>query len=179
MLFQDVNLTVAIPESDAARPVQAINELQFGNNINRAVETGHRSDFALLLAMLSQDVRDTTPVTTIQEPDSSEAALRRQFSVPAARELRSNHDSYNRSASIAEHFHKDGMAGVQLQAGLCPDALAYLPEKTHDLAEDVYRNLSLHEQRAMTKSTPALMPDNDLYNQLIVAHRASQMQAYA
>lgn len=179
MLFHDVDLKVSIPEAGSAQPPSAVNELQFGDRINRAVGTGHRSDFGLLLAMLSHDVRDTTPVTPVSEPDQSEALLRRQLSVPAARKLRSEQDSYTRAASIAEHFHQAGLADAQLQSGLCPDALAYLPEKTHDLTEDVFRNLSLHEQRMLAEEQPQLMPDNDLYNQLVVARRGGQIQAYA
>jgi hypothetical protein len=179
MLFHDVDLKVSIPESDPAKPLHAVSELQFGDRINRAVETGHRSDFGLLLAMLSNDVRDTTPVTPVPESDQSEALLRRQFSVPTARKLRSDQESYPRAAAIAEHFHQDGLAGAQLQTGLCPDALAYLPEKTHDLTEEVFRNLSLHEQRMLAEESPKLMPDNDLYNQLVVARRGGQIQAYA
>lgn len=37
-----------------------INELQFGNGINHAVHEGRRADFALILSMFSDDVRDNT-----------------------------------------------------------------------------------------------------------------------
>ena len=38
-----------------------INELQFGDGINHAVHEGRRADFALILSMFSDDVRDNTP----------------------------------------------------------------------------------------------------------------------
>ena len=42
-----------------------INELKFGTGINQAVEQGRRADFALLLSMFSDDVRDNTPLDTL------------------------------------------------------------------------------------------------------------------
>ena len=185
MLFQDIDLKVSIPENvSVTKPGSAtctVNELQFGSSINRAVEQGNRADFGLILAMFSADIRETTPVEAIEEKAQSEIVLRRQLAVPEPQQLRSEAESYSRAATISDHFHKGGMTAAQLQSDLCPDAMAYLPEHTHNLTEEVYRNLSLHEQRTLATASQKreLMPDNDLYNKLVVAKRTHQIQLCA
>ncbi len=179
MLFQDLEIKVSIPETSPVKTPPAINELLFGEQVNRAVENGQRADFALLLAMFSNDVREITPVSILTETDSSDQILRQQFCVPAARKLRSDADSYTKAAAIADSFHKGGLYQAQLQSDLCPDALAYMPEHTYDLGEEVFRNLSLHEQRCLSVPKRDSIPDNALYHKLIVARRSQQIQAYA
>ena len=55
-----------------------INELKFGIGISQAVEQGRRADFALLLSMFSNDVRDCTPIDTIEVSETNEERLRKQ-----------------------------------------------------------------------------------------------------
>ncbi len=54
-----------------------INELKFGIGINQAVEQGRRADFALLLSMFSNDVRDCTPIDTLEITETTAARLRK------------------------------------------------------------------------------------------------------
>jgi hypothetical protein len=156
-----------------------ISELQFGTGINHAVHEGRRADFALILSMFSDDVRDNTPLEKVDEIDTSEQALRKKFELQAPQQLRSDQDSYQVSATQASLFHRSGLASTKLSHYLNPDALTYLPEDTHNLPEEVYHNLSGHQRRAMGEKEPKELMPIDLYNQLIKAQRTFQIQIQA
>ncbi|NOH79322.1 hypothetical protein F0231_06155 [Vibrio sp. RE86] len=156
-----------------------INELQFGKGINHAVHEGRRADFAFILSMFSDDVRDNTPIEKIDEVDTTEQALRKKFELQLPQPLRSDQSSYEISAQQASLFHTSGLPSAKLSHYLQPDALTYLPEDTHDLPEEVYHNLSGHQRRAMGEKEPKELMPVDLYNQLIKAQRTFQIQAQA
>lgn len=156
-----------------------INELQFGTGINHAVHEGRRADFALILSMFSDDVRDNTPIEKLDQVDSSEQALRKRFELQMPQSLRSDQSSYQQSAQQAELFHSAGLPSAKLCHYLKPDALAYLPEETHDLPEEVYHNLSGHQRRMLAEHEPKKLIPVDLYHQLIKAQRTFQLQAQA
>lgn len=156
-----------------------INELQFGTGINHAVHEGRRADFALILSMFSDDVRDNTPVEKVEELDSTEQALRKKFELQAPQSLRSDQSSYEISAQQANLFHCSGLPSTKLSHYLKPDALAYLPEDTHNLPEEVYHNLSGHQRRKLEEKSPKQLIPVDLYNQLVAAQRTFQIRAQA
>lgn len=159
-----------------------INELQFGTGISHAVEQGRRADFALIMSMFSNDVRDCIPAETVTESLSSESILRNQLGVPKPQALRSDSDSYTISARQAEHFHEAGMASAKLSHYLCPTPLAFMPQDTQDFPEDVYHNLSGHERRILRKSKSEkadISVPTDLYAQLNFASRQYQIQQQA
>ncbi len=60
-----------------------INELQIGTGISQAVLHGRRADFSLMLALFSNDVRDTTPVEAIEQVETTEDVLRQRFELQA------------------------------------------------------------------------------------------------
>lgn len=156
----------------------AFNELVVGAPICMAVEENRRADFALLVAMFSDDLSESVPVETIDEITTSEDQLRVELNVAKAQALRSNSQSYDKSAAIANQFHQGGMQSARLQNGLNPDSLAYLTEYTHDLGEEVYRNLSFHTQRALKSEPKTMKTDGYLYNELICNMRERQIRLY-
>jgi hypothetical protein len=155
----------------------AINELSFAGGIGLAVESGKRADFALLLAMLSHDVRDIEPVEPFDHITESEDQLRIRLGVKKVQSLASDEESYTRGAAVAHQFHSGGIQSAKLQDDLSPDALAYLPHTTQGLSEEVYRNLSTHDQRILQSSERAPASTNNLYQKLVVAQRTGQIQA--
>ncbi|WP_260259005.1 VC2046/SO_2500 family protein [Vibrio intestinalis] len=159
--------------------INTINELQFGNGINHAVHEGRRADFALILSMFSDDVRDNTPVEQIDTVEITDQTLRQRFELQPPQALRSDQSSYDISARQAEMFHAAGLSSAKLSHYLNPEVLTYLPEQTHDLPEEVYHNLSLHQQRQLGSKEPKKLMPFDLYNQLIEAQRTFQIQAQA
>lgn len=156
-----------------------INELSFAGGIGHAVESGNRADFALLLAMLSRDVRDIEPVESFDNTIESEDQLRIRLGVKKAQSLASDEESYTRGAAVAHQFHTGGIQSAKLQDDLNPDALAYRPHTTQGLSEEVYRNLSTHDHRLLQTSERRPASTNNLYQQLVVAQRSAQMQVQA
>ncbi|UHJ59355.1 VC2046/SO_2500 family protein [Vibrio furnissii] len=156
-----------------------INELQIGTGISQAVLHGRRADFSLMLALFSNDVRDTTPVEAIEQVETTEDVLRQRFELQAPQMLRSDQSSYQISARQADLFHQGGLASAKLSHYLTPEVLAYLPEDTQDLPEEVYLNLSGHERRHLAQKTPKTLLPSDLYPQLNMAWRHDQLRAQA
>ncbi len=89
--------------------------------------------------------------------------------------LRSCSESYDKSALIAKQFHQGGFHSARLQSNLNPDALSYMTEHTHDLGEEVYRNLSAHTQRSLSPKATEAASGAHLYNELLLNQRQSQM----
>ncbi|BDU37915.1 VC2046/SO_2500 family protein [Vibrio nigripulchritudo] len=156
-----------------------ISELNVGNGISQAVNTGRRADFALLVSMFSNDVRDNTPVEVIESPENSEQKLRKEFDLATPQPLRSNEETFTRSAQQADLFHKSGLASAKLAHGLSPDALAYMPEETFDLPEEVYHNLSCHERRKLEKKEHVAVVPQEIYKQMSEAHLMHKLQLSA
>jgi hypothetical protein len=154
-----------------------VNELQCGQSFGQAVHESRRADFKLLLAMLSQDVRDNTPTESISQLED-ESPLNLQYQVPATQQLKSNQDSYSRGEIISEKFHSEGLSAAKLQSYLAPDALCYQPEETHNLPEEVYHNLSGHQRRNLEPSSQTRAPLNyQLYRYLVIDQRKSEILA--
>lgn len=156
-----------------------INELQIGTGISQAVLHGRRADFSLMLALFSNDVRDTTPVEAIEQVETTEDVLRQRFELQAPQTLRSDQSSYQISARQADLFHQGGLASAKLSHYLTPEVLAYLPEDTQDFPEEVYLNLSGHERRHLAQKTPKTLLPSDLYPQLNMAWRHDQLRTQA
>ncbi|ELD1796519.1 VC2046/SO_2500 family protein [Vibrio fluvialis] len=156
-----------------------INELQIGTGISQAVLHGRRADFSLLLALFSNDVRDTTPVEHIEQVDTTDSLLRQRFELQEPQALRNDQSSYQISARQADLFHQGGLASAKLSHYLKPEALTYLPEDTQDFPEEIYLNLSGHDRRHLAQKTPKTLLPSDLYPQLNMAWRHDQLRAQA
>lgn len=156
-----------------------INELQFGNGISHAVYEGRLADFALILSMFSNDVRDVVPVEQAKEEKTNDDILRQQFGLSRPQSLRSDSSSYELAAEHAKQFHAAGLPSAKLSHYLTPDALAYLPEHTFNLPEEVYHNLSGHERRRLGSKNHTLISDAGLYNQLVTTQRQYQIHTQA
>ncbi|MCE0494584.1 VC2046/SO_2500 family protein [Vibrio salinus] len=156
-----------------------ITEIQCGTSVNLAISEQRRADFALLLAMLSNDACETTPIDTISPDNSDSERIRKQLSVPQEQPLISTPDSYKTSAHIADLFHSAGLYSAKFNHYLTPEALCYRPEKTQGLEEDVYHNLSGHTIRRMNKQAEAEVLSQELYHQLIDAQRRDQLMSHS
>ncbi len=156
-----------------------ISELQFGSNLNHAMEAGRRADFALMMSLLSSDLRETAPVEEANEKKLTEDLLRQRLQLAEAQLLRSNEESYSRAASQAHQFHNGGIASAKLQHSLAPDAIAYMPQDTYNLPEDLYHNLSGHQRRQLESGNESFHSiPQDLYNALVTAKRYAEMNLY-
>lgn len=157
---------------------QLISDIQLGGNLNHAVCQGRRSDFALMLALLSGDATETTPLDPPYPEKLTEAHLRKVFDLPEPMRLIAEEKDYEICSSQVNAFHKGGLASARLNHCVNPSALHFPASGTHNLGEDVYHNLSGHQRRQLDnenhKST-ALDPVN-LYNQLLTAKRFNELR---
>ncbi|KLV09124.1 queuosine biosynthesis protein QueD [Photobacterium aquae] len=156
---------------------QLIHEGQLGNQLNHAVEHGRRADFALMLAMLSPDRLETTPIDIHQDPVHTDETMRAYFELQPPKPLTTSENCYNHSARQAKAFHESGLADVRLLDGLKPIALTFPPQGTKGMPEELYHNLSGHERRLLppTETTPLKVSPQSLYRSLIEAKRFDEM----
>jgi len=156
---------------------QLINEVQFGTQLNHAVEGGRRADFALMLAFLSPDHLEITPVDPAPASEQTEADLRAYFELPEPQPLTSTEHCYGRAAAQADAFHKGGLSSSQFLHELKPTALTFPPLGTKGMPEDLYHNLSGHERRKLPPTEDATIQASpqDLYLSLIQSKRYAEM----
>ncbi|HIF9429631.1 TPA: VC2046/SO_2500 family protein [Photobacterium damselae] len=160
---------------------QLINEIQLGNQLGHAVEQGRRSDFALMLALLSPDFLENTPVDHIDNKPVTDSQLRGYFELQDSRPLTTSEFCYERGAVQAEAFHQGGLASCRLMDGLQPIALTFPPQDTKGMPEELYHNLSGHERRKLPP-TEIIIPESSpqrLYGALVQAKRFAEMQIQA
>ncbi len=160
-----------------------INELSLnadiGKKINQSAHDGLRSDFALMVSMFSDDPEEFLPTEEVKQSHDVDKILRSQLGVPEPPPLQSAHDTYERGKKMAELFHGvegGGLAGAKLNDALTPDALVYLPEKTNDLPEDVYHNLSPHQKRKLAPDKSPSRQPVDLYGDIVAARRMNEIR---
>ncbi|MDP5253752.1 MULTISPECIES: VC2046/SO_2500 family protein [unclassified Vibrio] len=166
-----------------------INELQFNDlqgqpSVNQAINQGRRSDFALLLSMLSDDVQERLFATeTKPETLSSGTSLREQLSIAPSQPLIADHDSYDLGAQQSQLLHSASLVSSHLSHYLRPEGLCVQPQNTAGLPEACYHNLSSHQQRRL-KATANPIPSqnnsqNRLYEQLNTALKKDRLHCAA
>lgn len=99
-----------------------INEVNLGTRLNHAVSDDRRGEFALLLAMLSDDARDMAQFHLPHSLEDTDSRLRQRFELPRSQPLLVN---ITEQAVIDNSavFHQQGMSAFHLQQSLTPEAL--------------------------------------------------------
>lgn len=100
-----------------------IDELQLGQNLNQAIHEGRRSDFGLLLAMLSPDVQDQPWVADRLPEAPASKDWRQHFSLPPVRPLECDAHSLERMAAYHQAAEQGEQAACRLLDCLNPEAL--------------------------------------------------------
>lgn len=122
-------------------------ELQLGNKLNECVHTGERSEFALLLAMLDQDVQQhsqfTLPKTDMTEKQTDCDSLRKLFNLPSKQPLGLDSVEEIEQYNQADLVEKGCIDSIRLRACLNPSAMAFRDDKSH-IETALVNNLSLH-----------------------------------
>ncbi len=160
---------------------QLITDVQLGDHLSHAVTQGRRSDFALMLALLSGDATETTPLNPPFPEKATESDLRYALNLPEPTRLVAEEKDYELCGTQADAFHKAGIASARFNHCVTPSALHFPASGTHNLGEDVYHNLSGHQRRQLAAENPKtteLDPVN-LYNQLVLAKRYQELNAKA
>ncbi|QOL25163.1 queD like 2 [Thalassotalea sp. LPB0316] len=132
-----------------------VNESQLGSQLNHCVVEKRRSDFSLMLAMLSEDVRDfsefhraeNNPHEQIIDP---EVQLRRLFDLPKSQPLalESLEDiaHFNQAGEVVEQHFDD----IRLKQCLAPKPLAFRDDKAF-IPSQIKANLSLCQQQRLSQ----------------------------
>jgi len=126
-----------------------IDEQQLGQRLNQSVHQGHRSDFALMLAMLAEDVRFHAqfelPHQERQLAPPAVENLRSYFELPEECPLGLSSLRQVESFSQAKLVHEGRLADVKLENVLTPKPLAFRDDLKH-IPTQVMDNTSVHCQ---------------------------------
>ena len=135
---------------DALKADILVEELQLGEKLNSCVQQSRRSDFALMLAMLADDVRAHSqfhlPKTTATNSVEDENLLRKRFDLPAAERLALNKLSEIDEYSQAALVETQQLTAIHLQQAMKPRPLAFRDDKNY-IPQNVLGNTSLYCQR--------------------------------
>ncbi|KXF81511.1 VC2046/SO_2500 family protein [Enterovibrio coralii] len=154
-----------------------ITDVQLGNHLSHAVTQGRRSDFALMLALLSGDATETTPLNPTYPEKTTDAMLRQALELPEPNRLAAEEIDYELCGEQASAFHSSSITSARFNHCVTPSALHFPAHGTHDLGEDVYHNLSGHTRRQLAEEKPNLTAYDpvNLYNQLVLSKRFQEL----
>lgn len=132
------------------------HEFQLGNSLNKSVQQTRRADFALMLAMLTDDVREHSqflvPETELSEDEVTTELLRKEFELPKAQPLgidsTASLDKYNQ----AELVNSKLQASIRLNDALTPLPIAFRDKAKH-IPTVVLANTSIHCQERALNTT--------------------------
>ncbi|WP_133407337.1 VC2046/SO_2500 family protein [Parashewanella tropica] len=106
-----------------------VNELDIGGQLNKATTSNYRSEFSLLLALMSQDVRSMAPHSeSVEQPLIADI---------------SKEDTPIDHGSV---FHQDGLIAFRLQHTLKPEALVNRGSRPFGLQQAI-ENCDIHVQQ--------------------------------
>jgi hypothetical protein len=126
------------------------NELQLGTQLNECIHDNRRSQFSLMLAMLTDDVREHAqfllPKTEEIENTTDEDSLRKLFHVasptPLALETLEQVNDYNQAELIADNK----LSELRLKSVLRPNPIAFRDDVKY-IDSDIINNTSVHCQK--------------------------------
>ena len=130
------------------------NELQLGSQLNECIHDNRRSHFSLMLAMLTEDVREHAqfllPKIDNAEKTTNDNTLRKFFNVnePAPLALK-NMEQIN-DFNQADLIVNNTLTELRLHNVLNPMPLAFRDDHTY-INTDVINNTSVHCQQRLSK----------------------------
>ena len=140
-----------------------VHELQLGEQLNESVHSARRSDFSLMLAMLTDDVRAhsqfTVPRSQATEKTTSAEQLRKHFQLPDEAPLALKSIDDISRFNQAQLIEKQQFDCLRLANTLQPKALAFRDDAKY-ISQQVMTNTSLycqqkHQQKAPQQATAA------------------------
>jgi len=132
------------------------SELQLGQQLNRSVEAGDQADFALLLALLSEDVCEQDQFHfSAQTFVDDKPSLQDSLEVPRAQHLSAQEIDEDQSLALGKLAQEQGMLAARLSHCLNPEALSFSLDKSHDIDTQVFDNLGVHCAANFTGKTVA------------------------
>ena len=166
-----------------------VHELQLGEQLNESVHSKRRSDFSLMLAMLTDDVRAHSqfkvPRSQTPEKTTSTEQLRKEFQLPEEAPLALKDIDELNTFNQAKLIETQQLQHLRLANVLNPKALAFRDDAKH-IEQHVLANTSLYcQQKYQEKPSSKQEPRADFnVNAWLSAVKttivkAPLMQAYA
>lgn len=126
---------------------QPLNESAFSGRLNQALNANQRSDFALTLACLSQNVieqaRFALPNGQTTDEEQTEQQLKAELGVHTFNKLAADTRAYETAVNAAQTLHQDGMLQTKLLTYLQPEALSQFND-SKKLDDTLLANLDRH-----------------------------------
>lgn len=109
-----------------------VDEMQLGTRLNEDIQSQNRADFALMLCMLSSDVKDH-PLFNDEVRKDREVNLRAKFHLTEELRKYAETSDFDRAQALTEMFASEGMTSVHLAQCLRAEPLVdfertYAPE---------------------------------------------------
>lgn len=109
-----------------------VDEMQLGTRLNEDIQSQNRADFALMLCMLSSDVKDH-PLFNDEVRKDREVNLRAKFHLTEEQRKYAETSDFDRAQALTEMFASEGMTSVHLAQCLRAEPLVdfertYAPE---------------------------------------------------
>ncbi|MGB2739539.1 MAG: VC2046/SO_2500 family protein [Cognaticolwellia sp.] len=134
-----------------------VHELQLGEQLNESVHSERRSDFSLMLAMLTEDVKAhsqfTLPLSQIPEKTTSSEQLRKHFQLPDEAPLALKNVEEISRFNQAQLIEKQHLEDLRLANTLHPKALAFRDDAKY-ISQQVMTNTSLYCQQKHQQQAP-------------------------
>lgn len=131
-----------------------VEELQLGEKLNQCVHSHRRADFALMLSMLTDDVRAQSqfklPQTVQNIKETTEQQLRKRFDLPEKERLGLGDINEINEFSQANLVQEQQLSTLHFQQALKPKPLAFRDDK-HFISTNVMQNTSLYCQQQHKK----------------------------
>lgn len=144
-----------------------IEEAQLGEQLNHCVHNERRSDFSLMLSMLTDDVLAQSqfklPKTETASIASSDEQLRRQFDLPAPSPLALDDLTTIDQFDQAKLIENQQLITMSLANKLQTPPLAFRDEKTH-VPTDVLTNTTLYCQHQHKTVSENKAPERNNFN---------------
>lgn len=127
-----------------------IEELQLGEKLNQCIHTNRRSDFSLMLSMLTDDVRAhsqfSLPQSEAKVHETSEDLLRKSLELPNKAPLALKDSRDINDFSQANLIAESKLASLHFENFLKPKAIAFRDDSKH-IPTTVLSNTTLYCQQ--------------------------------
>jgi len=127
-----------------------VNELQLGETLNQCIHKKERSQFSLLLAMLTDDVQAhaqfSLPKTEVQKIKKEGDSLRNLFKLPQEQSLSIDNFDQIEAYNQASLLKKESLTELSLLNALKPTPLAFRNNNKY-ISKNILDNTSLHCQK--------------------------------
>lgn len=142
------------------------HELQLGEHLNRCVHSERRSDFGLMLAMLSNDIRAQSQFLLPQHKNTSteitNEKLRKEFQLPEQARLALSTMEEVNDFSQAELIASQHQSHIHLLEALKPQPLTFRDDVNH-IDSQIINNTSIHcQQRYAEKNAGKELEASDV-----------------